>query len=269
MKSKFYLVVTLCLLAVANGFSQDRKSFETIEKDNVIMTWNKNTPEQEMKDDIKALSEYGVTISYSDVKRNGENEITAIKVQYADKNGSKGSMVLDNQKPINTIKFYKQGDEVGFGEPSNSNMIAMGGFGNAQDFMKRFNFGGGDSIPENFDFNFDFNAPESGTIGKSSKIIIQKDGKKPVVIVDGKVIKGGDDYSPEELEKMKSKSNVETDDLKFNFDFNEKGSSGNEQEQAIREMKKAKEEMIKAKEEMEKTTQELKKAKSSLKTQKA
>ncbi len=293
MKSIFYLALTLSALAVNKGFSQEKKSGEskeTNEKSNVVMTWNKDTPEQEMKDDIKALSEYGITISYSNVKRNENKEITAIKVEYADKNGSKGAMEVDNQKPINTIRVFKQGDEVGFGAPANGDFLAGNDFGAGQNFMKQFKGG-----PNGHSFNFAF--PENGSWGNSSsKIIIQNDGKKPLVIEDGKVVEGGDDYSAEELEKIKNDTKLESfggaDKFKFNFDADgnmnelneqmekmqeelnqllskDRKEQGSEDEQTIKELKQAKEEMLKAKEEMEKTTKELKKAKSSLKTQKA
>lgn len=290
MKSKFYFGLLLSVLTISFGFSQEDTK-EGSEKRDVYMTWNKDTPEKEMNDDIKALSEYGVTISYSNVKRNSQNEITSLRVEYSDKNGNKGSMEVDNKKPINTIRFFKQGDSVGFGDPGNSDFLA-GNFNGGDNFMKQFNFGNGNAKSFNFSF------PDNGTFGKSnSKIIIEHDGRKPLVIEDGKVIEGGDDYTPDELEKIKKDNKFEFfggDMSKFNFD-SENGSLGNlneqmqkmqeqldqlmnksdnikpgsEDEKTIKELKKAKEEMLKAKEEMEKTTKELKKAKSSLKTQKA
>lgn len=295
MKTKFYFGLLLSVVAINCGFSQEKKSLvtkENSEKGNVYMTWNKDTPEQEMNDDIKALSEYGVTISYSNVKRNSQNEITAVRVEYADKEGNKGSMEVDNKKPINTIRFFKNGDSVGFGDPGNSDFIA-GNFGSGENFMKQFSFGNGNAKSFNFSF------PDNGVFGKSnSKIIIQNDGKKPLIMEDGKVVEGGDDYTTEELEKIKKDNTFEFfggDDIsKFNFN-SDNGNLGNlndqmqrmqeqldqlmhksdntlpgsEDEKTIKELKKAKEEMLKAKEEMEKTTKELKKAKSSLKTQKA
>ncbi|UPT70771.1 MAG: hypothetical protein M0D53_17215 [Flavobacterium sp. JAD_PAG50586_2] len=292
MKTKFYFGLLLSVVAINCGFSQEKKSLvtkENSEKGNVYMTWNKDTPEQEMNDDIKALSEYGVTISYSNVKRNSENEITAVRVEYIDREGNKGSMEVDNKKPINTIRFFKNGDSVGFGEPGNSDFIA-GNFGNGENFMKQFNFGNGNAKSFNFSF------PDNGTFGKSnSKIIIENDGRKPLVIEDGKVIEGGDDYTSDELEKIKKDNTFEffgDDDIsKFNFSSGndnlseqlqkmqeqldklmhkyDNGKPDSADEKAIKELKKTKEEMLKAKEEMEKTTKELKKAKSSLKTQKA
>jgi hypothetical protein len=158
--------------------------------------------------------------------------------------------------------------------------------------MKQFNFGNGDKNSQSFSFSF----PNDGeSFGQSkSKIMIQKDGKKPLVIEDGKVTEGGEDYTPEEIEKIKSENKVEhfgyndQGESKKEFDFRNteglenfkkqmqemKSSFGtskedNELEETKKEMLKAKEEMIKAREELEKAKKEVEKSKVKLKTQKA
>jgi len=297
------LAFVLTLLFQIHTFAQSNKSFSLNNSDDhqndVVMTWNKKTPESEMKDDIKALSEKGITIKYSGVKRNSNDEITAIKVEYSDRKGNKGNLEYNNQKPIGTIKFYKNGDEVGFGEPNSfNNMIAgndfMNGFSNPQDLMKQFQFsnGGGDSKS----FSFSFPNDGEGMSSSKSRIMIQRDDRKPLVLEDGKIIEGGDDYTPEELEKIKSENKVEhfglnNDQKEFDFrsqdglenfkkqmdemkskmsDFGKDNSNEkSELEKAKDEMMKAKEEMIKAREELEKTKKDLEKSKSKLKTQKA
>lgn len=289
------------LLFQMNGFAQDKKSFtwndNQASSDNIVMTWNKNTPESEMKDDIKALAEKGITIKYSGVKRNSKDEIIALKVEYSDRKGNKGSMELNNQNPINTIKFFRINDEIGFGEPSNGNGFSVSpfnGFAGGDSFMKQFNFEG---MPDMQSFNFSF--PDGKGMGQSkSKIMIQKDGRKPLVIEDGEVIEGADDYTPEEIEEIKKSHKVESfggDGRSYNFNFSsddekniekqfekmreqmgkmngsskEESDDVKEMEKTKEEMIKAKEEMIKAKEEMEKAKTELEKAKSSLKVRKA
>jgi hypothetical protein len=310
MKSKLFYCVVSALLTFFSNYAQGKKYLVLPNKkpsDNIVMTWNKNTPETEMNDDIKAIKEHGVIISYSDVKRNAKGEITAIKVDYADKGGSKGSMTLDNQKPINTIKFYKQDDEVGFGEPSGSDFISgnalANGF-NPNGMMKGFSFNDDkDSLPGN-QYHFEF--PNGNAFGQSnSKTIIQKDGKKPLVLENGNVVEGGDDYTKEELDDIKKNNKVEfyNGNEVPHFDFGQSNGMGNLAEQMKKmqdqmnelmnqqslvkpnkaskaksksdldntkeEMLKAKEEMQKAKEEMENAKKELEKAKSALKTQKA
>lgn len=296
-----FMIPTLIavLLFQTNSSAQDKKSFtltdDQASSDNIVMTWNKNTPESEMKDDIKALAEKGITIKYSGVKRNSKDEIIALKVEYSDRKGNKGSMELNNQNPINTIKFFKFNDEIGFGEPSNGNGFSVSpfnGFAGGDSFMKQFNFEG---MPDFFQF------PEGdGSMSTRSKtqIRIQKDGKKPLVIEDGEVIEGAEDYTPEEIEEIKKSHKVESfggDGRSYNFNFSsddekniekqfekmreqmgnmngstkEESDDVKEMEKTKDEMIKAKEEMIKAKEEMEKAKTELEKAKSSLKVRKA
>jgi len=297
MKSKLFYLLLLIPLIHLPLVAQGKKSLVLGDKnpsDNIYMTWNKNTPETEMNDDIKALSEHGVTISYADIKRNDKGEITAIKVTYNDVSGSKGTLEFDNQKPINTIRFFKQDDEVGFGEPDGSQSgFLSSGFGdpNKMDKAYSFNFNGDDLSSKGQGFG-------------QSKMIIQKDGKKPLVLEDGKVVEGGDDYTAEELEEIKKNNKMEfyhgNEDMDFNFnqngngfgDLNEQMKKMQEQidqmmskngmtpaakskngsddlDRTKEEMQKAKEEMLDAKKEMEKAKKELQKAKSTLKTQKA
>lgn len=302
--------VLLVIFFQSNTIAQEKKSFTTTDNsynDTIIMTWNKDTPESEMKDDSKALADKGITIKYSNIKRNSKEEITAIKVEYSDRKGNKGAMELDNQKPINTIRFFRQGETLGFGEPTNSSTMLDGNdffnnFSGNENFMKQFNFGNEGENPYSQSFNFSF--PNGESFGNSnSKIIIKKEGKKPLIIENGEVIEGGDDYSKEEIEKIKNENKVNIYDgngeqFNFNnkeFDFRNQDGLENFKKQMEKmqmdldkiapnssdkklqsdldkttdEMIKAKEEMIKAKEEMEKAKKDLDKAKSTLKTQKS
>lgn len=301
------LIALLLLITVSSkNFAQDKKQFiSPTNNGDIVMTWNKDTPESEMKDDVKALAENGITIKYSNVKRNVKNEITGLKVEYSDRMGSKGKMEVENTSPIGTIKFFKQGVTLGFGEPNSGNDALAGnsmlrGFG-AEDLMKQFKFNnnGGDS--QSFSFNF----PDKIEFGDTvTRIQIQKDGKKPVVIENGEVVEGGEDYTPEELDQLKSEHKVES--LNFDgttakmkeFDFRNQEGLDNfkkkmdelktEMEQKFSTQKsqskdqlelnkttedllKAKEEMIKAKAELEQARKELentKTTKSVLKTKK-
>lgn len=293
MKKLFNLITLLLLTSLFTVAQTKSQSFSRSEKtaiDNVVMTWNKNTPEQEMKDDIKALKEYGVAIKYSNLKRNDKNEITAIEVSYEDQSGSKGNLSYNSPKPIPIIKFYKQGEAMGFGEPENS-------FGN-NPFISSFS---GDDLMEKFQFNFDndslsvdkfaFKIPEGQSFGQTkSRIKILRDDKKPLVIEDGKVIEGGEDYTLEELEEIKKNNQ---DNLFSKREF--PGFNFNQQDEIAAQMKKmqeqidrlmkhnklenetptdkdledSKKELEKAKKELEEARKELKKTKSSLKTQKA
>ena len=279
--------------------AQENNQFKLSQNDdNIVMTWNKDTPESEMKDDVKALAEKGITIKYSKVKRNSKGEITGLKVEYLDRQGNKGTMELDNLKPITTIQFFKQDGTIGFGQPINNSNILGGdaffqNFG-GNDMMKQFQFQlENDSLSQG---KFDFAMPDIKEFKNSkSKIIIQNSNKKPLIIEDGIVVEGGDDYTKEELEKIKNENQVQ----QFNFngsDLNEKefdfrnkegldnfknqmqkmkidmeklkpNNENSELEKTKAEMQKAKDEMIKAKEELQKAKKDLEK-KTILKTQK-
>lgn len=272
MKKMFFLLVFSSILLNAQT-SKKQFKLKDEEVSNVVMTWTKDTPEKEMQDDCKGLLDYGVTIKYSDVKRNSKNEITRIKMSFEDRKGNKGSLSYDGEKPISTIKFYKQDDQIGFGEPPRASMNSfLDNFMNIEG-LNGLNFNFND---ENFDtkrFNFTF--PNDENLAKQkSKIYIQKDGKKPLVIEDGVVIEGSEDYTPEEIEEYKKSIKIESwnDDkildlrnLEKNDDINKikellksKSSTDvtkeNEKEaldQATQEMKKAKEELEKARKELE------------------
>ena len=276
---KHYFTLALAFSLIIGGsiavLAQNQKKKEIIEinneNDDVVMTWNKTTPESEMNDDVKALKKYGVTINYSDIKRNANKEITGLKVSYEDEKGNKGELKLNQQSPISTINFYKSGNEIGFGTPSNSNPMNSFSFGGVpnKSAVKIFGFHDEDGNPstENFRFNFSDKKGSPKSMRKS-KIIIKKPNKKDLIIEDGEIIAGEDDYSEEEIKKIKKESEITTEDVEKNetnplgeFDLrNEKGiqefkkkikkiiGSDDSDSDEKSELAKAKEEMIKAKE---------------------
>jgi hypothetical protein len=287
-KHCFTLALAFTLIIGGSSISilaQNQKKKELIEINNedVVMTWNKTTPESEMNDDIKALKEYGVTINYSDVKRNAKNEITALKVSYEDEKGNKGELKLNQQSPISTINFYKSGNEIGFGTPENSNgmeNLFLNGTPNRK-MLKQFGFHDEEGNPSTDNFSFSFaDKNKSPKSIRKSKIIIKKPNKKDLIIEDGIVIAGAEDYSAEEIEKLKKEApknrNIfDSTDLSELGEFdlrNEKGvqdfqkkikkliPSEDTDADEKSELAKAKDEMIKAKEELEKARIALEKA---------
>lgn len=294
-----YLV--LIALNFQISFAQNGKKFTQNNDTNlVVMTWNKDTPETEMQDDIKALRKNnGVTIEYSKLKRNDKNEIIALRIEYKDNDGNSGNQEYNGKNPIDGIRFHKDANGIGFGESRQNTGMTFNSF-DFGDLQKQFeNRIQMDTLRNNKKFSFNFNDGEdSPKINRKSKIIIQKDGKKPLIIEDGKVIEGQDDYSKEEIEKIQNKDKMNSNDGNLNFNFNSDDMDlGNLKEQMEKmqnqlmkimpdsvensksytpkssnddltreELKKTKEEMLKAKEEMEQAKKELQKAKSELKT---
>lgn len=304
MKTFITLLMTVVAFQINTNAQQNFN--QSVVDNSVVMTWNKNTPEQEMKDDIKALkTKNGVTIKYSNLKRNTKNEITNIKVEFADNEGNSGNQEYNNKNAIPEIKFYKINGEIGFGNPNNNEFndknMSFQSF-DLNDLKKQLSSNIKiDTLGNNKIFSFNFNDDKNPSINKKSKIIIQKDGRKPLVIEDGKVTEGADDYSKEEIEKFENDNKFNYKNDSNNLDFNKldmnnlfqqieslkdqfqqnipKGdknendsriskSSKSDQEDLKKEMRDARDEMIKAKKELEEAKKEVLKSKTQMKTQK-
>jgi hypothetical protein len=186
---------SLFLFVVFHSFAQTTENDPLVKllKDMYFVTWNKNTPEQQMKDDVKVFAEKGVTLKYSNVKRNESNEIIAITISYKTKIGEKGSLSYDNIKPIGDIKIYKQNNEVGFGQtPMFPAGLTFSSSVDPEDTMMK---------------NYKYSYPNEKPSGPRIITSIQRTGKEPLIIEDGKVIEGGSDYTKEEIDEFIKQSN--------------------------------------------------------------
>ena len=80
----YSLAIAFTFLVQINSSAQSNNKYALTDsdshKDDIVMTWNKSTPESEMKDDIKSLGEKGITIKYSE-KETKETLNTIIKNQ--------------------------------------------------------------------------------------------------------------------------------------------------------------------------------------------
>ena len=273
---KILLLNLFLFVFVVNTNAQDEK-LQLRQLDNandVMISWNKNTPEQEMKNDVKALSEKGITIKYSDIKRNDKKEIVSIKMSFEDRKGNSGNLALNNPKGISPISFFKQGEEIGFGNAQNQNR--NDGFAffdglNDGSIMKQFNFNENDI--RNGLQQFGFSDLGNGSQSKS-KIIIQKDGKKPLVIEDGKVIEVAEGYTEEEIKKIQDEHKMEFNSNESKDEFDLRGKEGNKDfKDKMQKMQIEIEKMMPkngsndseiSKKEMKEATEELRKAKKEL-----
>lgn len=94
----------------------------------VSFTIDKNSSDAEIKanaDNLKNKS--GIDIKFSKIKRNSEGEIIAIKIDYKDKNGNKGTSYTNGDTPINPITIFKTNNAVGIrsNEPHDSRSTAI------------------------------------------------------------------------------------------------------------------------------------------------
>jgi hypothetical protein len=256
----YFLFFGDCVAVLAQNENKKNALHTPNAFDNVLMTWNKNTPEAEMNDDVNALKKYGVSIHFSDVKRNAKNEITGLKVSYEDESGNKGKMEINHQIPISTITFYKSGNQIGFGTPDENPLTQL-----------KLMDEEGNPVNEIFGSNY-FDRKKTLNPSRKSKIIIKKPNKSDLIIENGEVISGKEDYTPVEIEKIKNEAQINSNPL-GNSELDHVKEFDLRDEKGVREfMEKikrripfnenevdeksalaaAKEELIKAKEELEK-----------------
>jgi uncharacterized protein YukE len=89
---------------------------------------DKNSSDAEMKENAENLKKQsGIEVKFSRIKRNSNGEITAIKIDYKDKNGNKGTSVVNGDEPIDTITIFKTKNSVGIrsNESGNSRRNAI------------------------------------------------------------------------------------------------------------------------------------------------
>lgn len=97
--------------------AQEKQTITNNSLSGIYITTDKNSTDAEMKSNEElAKRKFGVTIKYSNVKRNKKGEITGIKVIYKDKEGNTGSTQSNGEEPIKPIYFYKTKEKIGFGK---------------------------------------------------------------------------------------------------------------------------------------------------------
>ncbi|MFV5687977.1 M56 family metallopeptidase [Flavobacterium sp. ZT3R25] len=111
------VLVAFVFLFQIKTIAQEKVSKQKDTTNATFMTWDKNTSDEEISKDINTLKEQNITIKYSNLKRNSNNEIIGIKVEFKDTKGHFGITEFNGDKAIQPIRFFKTDDEIGFGEP--------------------------------------------------------------------------------------------------------------------------------------------------------
>lgn len=285
--------------------------------------------DQTLKTLKNVFKEEKITTSISKIKRNSNQEIIGLHIKMKSEDGRKKELKINQNNPIDEIFIYTKKLENGvydFGikhltkkelakvkKQIHSTVVGLHTDYDYQD-------------PNENSFYFDFEMPEvqelaeltefteplenlSFSNNQTSKIIIKKDNKKPVVILNGKVIEGDENtLSKEELDELKNAIKMDDDGENTQIIINgkdiskirnealanarvqikkmrpmmkaqirkniEQSRSDMEKARQFMEMsgpdlEKAKEEMIKAKEEMIKAKEEMIRAKAELEKEKA
>ncbi len=90
----------------------------------VGFSWDKNATDEEMKSDAAQLKKQGIDIKFSNVKRNKNGEIIALKIEFNDGKGNKGIKEIEGDEPIEPIYFSAEQGNIGFtAEPDYSDYV--------------------------------------------------------------------------------------------------------------------------------------------------
>lgn len=146
---------------------------------------DKNTTDAQLKQHAEELKKtHGIKLKFSKVKRNSAGEIVSIKAEFKDENGKKGSTMISGDKAIEPIRFFKTGNNVGFGNAGNARWARNVNFnrnGNERHFT--ISTGDGDHVVAVGEpFEFDGDSSENHVVVKTIK-----NGKQKV-IVNGNVV---------------------------------------------------------------------------------
>lgn len=78
----------------SNNFSKKSILTQTIIDNEITITINKNTKDSELKSIINTLKLHNIEAKFSSIKRNKNNEITAIKIKLHDDKGNESNTSL-------------------------------------------------------------------------------------------------------------------------------------------------------------------------------
>jgi TonB-dependent SusC/RagA subfamily outer membrane receptor len=175
-----------------------------------IFTITSNTTDQEIntiKDQLEAQTD-GLKIKFSNVKRNLEGKITNLSIETKLKSSNKFNHNVTYQNdleiPISNIQLKIENGELVFGDQKQNLVMRVTDRGVVAETLptnKETTSAGtihvqntGDVIKMEIDSedkksnNFTYNIQTEDTGDKKSKLIINEKGKKPLYVVDGKIV---------------------------------------------------------------------------------
>jgi len=106
MKKTIYSLVLLCsIMSSVNAQQKENNNKqETVNAKLADFSINKSSTDVEIKRITEILEkQYEIQLNTSKIKRNSNNEITAIKIDYKYKDGNKVSIVKKGDEPIDEI----------------------------------------------------------------------------------------------------------------------------------------------------------------------
>jgi BlaR1 peptidase M56 len=293
------------------------------------VTFDSKETDESLKSLKNIFKSENIVTDITKIKRNTAGEITGVQIKMSSEDGRKKELKINQSNPIDKIYLYTNKLENGiydFGvkHVTTEELNVVRNKSNpkkcvfiSQNGEDSYSFNTNDSISEIKELNFSFTSPESAELiafaempevpekitwnNQETHVIIKKEGKEPLVLINGKVVEGDESIlSKKELEEIRgsiitsengdentqiiingkdiskirskalSKARVQIKSIKpqlknFAWSTNTIEQSKPEMEKAKAEMIQAKEEMLKAKAEMQAAKEELEKAKAELK----
>ncbi|WP_374402069.1 M56 family metallopeptidase [Flavobacterium sp.] len=103
---------------------ENPKKAHAVKVEAIGFSWDKKATDEEMKSDAALLKSQGIDFKFSNVKRNKNGEIIAIKIEFNDGKGNKGIKEIKGDEPIQPIYFSAEEGKIGFtAEPDYSDYV--------------------------------------------------------------------------------------------------------------------------------------------------
>jgi len=97
---------------------------QNVTAENITIVVDKNTTDEELKNETARAKSLGIKLKFSKVKRNANGEIIAIKADYKDQNDKKGTYQVAGDQPIKALRFFKDDKgAIGFGNSKTINIF--------------------------------------------------------------------------------------------------------------------------------------------------
>jgi len=188
-RGKYKLILGLSLVAIVGVISLS--SFTRVDKtdtyfninDSVNITIDSDTSDDELSDIKDMLKEHGITVKFSNIKRNDDNLITSIKIELKDSNGNSAVSQTSSSQPIQTFSFGRKNGSLYVNQ-------GKGGFSNFAFF--------GDDMHFNFDHDSIFTHHFSKLDSLKFDNIFEFDDKDGVLMFNGKTF---------DMDELKDKMN--------------------------------------------------------------
>ena len=109
-------LIAFVLIFQIKVLAQEKNQIKSERPMDVIYTIETNSTDKEIAEDLKSLKkDFNINCVVSGIKRNTDNEITAINIKFTQETGEKSAIILNGNTPIQEIKFNCYYNEIGQG----------------------------------------------------------------------------------------------------------------------------------------------------------